>query len=66
MIAIEELIALGVKKLRKYGYTHANKQNILTDEVYRSFFERILKERLEKNQEEREDIGHLLDKINLS
>ena len=66
MITIDELITLGVKKLKKFGYTHVNEQNILSDEVYRTFFERILKERLEKNQEEREDIGHLLEKIQLS
>ncbi|WOK09161.1 hypothetical protein RT717_10990 [Imperialibacter roseus] len=63
MITIEELVTLGVKKLRKFGYTHVNEQNILTDEVYRVFFEKILKERLEKNKEEQEDISHLLEKI---
>ncbi|MEQ8471528.1 MAG: hypothetical protein RIC35_10095 [Marinoscillum sp.] len=66
MIAFDELIKLGVRKLRKFGYTHVNKQNILTDEVYRIFFERILKERLEKNKKEREDISHLLEKISLN
>lgn len=66
MVTIDELITQGVNKLKKFGYVHVNEQNILSDEVYQAFFERILKERLKKNKEERKNIVHLLDKISLS
>lgn len=66
MITIDELIMLGVKKLKKFGYSNVSKQNILSDEVYKIFFERILRERLADNYEEQEDISYLLEKINIA
>lgn len=66
MVTIDELITLGVKKIKKFGYIHVNEQNILSDEVYKVFFERILHERLKMNREEKQDIFRLLEKINLS
>ena len=66
MVTIDELIKQGVTKIKKFGYINVNEQNILSDDVYRVFFERILKERLKKNIEEKQDIYRLLEKINLS
>jgi len=39
---MQELITIGVNKLKKFGYTNVNEQNILSDEVYKLFFERVL------------------------
>ncbi|MFH1319191.1 MAG: hypothetical protein ABII90_00870 [Bacteroidota bacterium] len=61
--SIEELISLVVVKLKRFGYVNVNRDNILSDEVYRLFFEKILKERLERNKEELVDISTLLNKI---
>ena len=66
MIAKNELISLGIKKLKMFGYSHVNKRNILSDEVYRIFFDQILRERLQENAEEREVIICLLQKIKLN
>ena len=40
----EKLIAAGVKNLRAYGYPNCNKDNILTDEIYKAFFSSMLKD----------------------
>lgn len=40
----EKLIAAGVNNLHVFGYPHCDKDNILTDEVYRAFFVSMLKE----------------------
>lgn len=34
----DKLIAAGVKNLQAFGYPGCNKENILTDQVYKSFF----------------------------
>ena len=44
----DKLIAAGVKNLHAYGYPHCNKQNILTDEIYRAFFASMLKDNMGK------------------
>ncbi len=38
----ETLIERGVENLREFGYGHATKENILTDEVYWAFFKSML------------------------
>lgn len=63
---MQELITIGVNKLKKFGYTNVNEQNILSDEVYKLFFERILIGLLERNKKEADTITQLLDKINLT
>jgi hypothetical protein len=40
----DKLIAAGVKNLRDFGYPGCNKDNILTDEIYRMFFASMLKD----------------------
>ena len=40
----EKLIEAGVKNLRAFGYPHCNKDNILTDAIYRAFFAEMLKD----------------------
>lgn len=38
------LIAAGVRNLKEFGYPNCNKDNILTDEIYRQFFLSMLEE----------------------
>jgi hypothetical protein len=40
----EKLIAAGVKNLHTYGYPKCNKDNILTDDIYKAFFASMLKD----------------------
>ena len=39
----DKLIAAGVKNLRAYGYPECNKDNIMTDQIYKAFFASMLK-----------------------
>ena len=38
----EKLIAAGVKNLHEFGYPQCNADNILTDEIFASFFKSML------------------------
>lgn len=40
----DKLITAGVKNLREFGYPHCDKNNILTDAVYKAFFASMLKD----------------------
>lgn len=40
----DKLIAAGVKNLHAFGYPDCDKDNILTDQIYRAFFASILKD----------------------
>jgi len=40
----DKLIAAGVKNLQEFGYPACDKENILTDQVYKAFFVSMLKE----------------------
>ena len=40
----DKLIAAGVQNLRNYGYPRCNKDNILTDQIYKEFFISMLKD----------------------
>lgn len=40
----DKLIAEGVKNLHTFGYPECNKDNILTDRLYRAFFSSMLKD----------------------
>ena len=53
------LIKAGVKNLREYGYPEVNEQNILTDEVYKAFFESML----EDNKGARADVDKVIDEL---
>ena len=39
-----KLIAAGVKNLKVFGYPECNKDNILTDKIYKAFFASMLKD----------------------
>ena len=41
-----KLIAAGVKNLITFGYPEVNQENILTDEVYKAFFESMLEDNI--------------------
>lgn len=43
----KQIIANGVKALRKFGYPTVNAKNILTDRVYGAFFLSMLREATE-------------------
>lgn len=55
----KEWIKNGVKKLRLFGFTNVTEENILTDEVYRLYFERILRSNPEAGMDEK--INKLFD-----
>ena len=40
----DKLISAGVKNLKTFGYPDCNKDNILTDQIYKAFFTSMLKE----------------------
>lgn len=40
----DKLISAGVKNLHAYGYPECNKDNILTDQIYKAFFASMLKD----------------------
>lgn len=42
----QKLIKAGVKNLREFGYPSCDEANILTDEIYKRFFESMLEENL--------------------
>ena len=58
---VDGIVANGVKNLKEFGYPSVDKDNILTDEVYKMFFKNMLKENL-GNQFDTE-INHLIEQI---
>lgn len=44
----KDIINLAVKKLKKFGFTKVTPSNIMEDDVYRHYFEKILKENLNR------------------
>lgn len=55
----EKLIAAGVKNLKEFGYPNCNAQNILTDEIYKAFFKRML----DDNKGQRDDVDKAIDEL---
>lgn len=55
----KSLIKNGVMNLRAFGYPGCNEENILTDMIFKAFFERML----EENKGVRLDIDHEIDKL---
>ena len=47
----KEIISNSVTRLNRLGFPHVNETNILKDEVYKSYFLRILLEQIGKNTE---------------
>jgi len=54
-----KLIAAGVNNLKEFGYPECNKENILTDKVYKAFFVSMLKD----NKGVRSDIDTVIDAL---
>jgi hypothetical protein len=42
----EKLLRAGVKNLREFGYPGVTDKNIISDDLYRAFFRRMLEENL--------------------
>lgn len=40
----QKLIAAGIRNLKEFGYPGVNETNILTDQIYSAFFDRMLEE----------------------
>lgn len=51
-----KLIAAGVKNLIIFGYPEANYENILTDELYRAFFESMLHDNIGQGGKQVDDV----------
>jgi|GEM_PF-5431240 len=45
------IILYSVDRLKRFGFIHVNEKNIFEDEVYKTFFFRILLEKLGDDQE---------------
>ena len=43
----KKIISLGIKHLKDFGYPTVNEDNIITDIVYSSFFENMLEETID-------------------
>lgn len=60
----DKLIAAGVKNLNEFGYKKCNKENILSDEIYRQFFKRMLEDNKGQGNSIDKEIDVLLAEIN--
>ena len=58
---VEKIISNGVKSLKEFGYPDVNVGNILTDEVYKMFFKKLLQDNLGSQFDT--EINYLIDKI---
>ena len=58
-----ELIEQGVKKLKLFGFTNVTEENIMQDEVYRLYFERILNSNLGDRPDIDEEIIELIAQL---
>lgn len=48
MLTRKTIIQQAVEKLKKFGFTNVTPANIMEDDVYRHYFEKILKENLNR------------------
>jgi hypothetical protein len=65
----EHLLKAGVKNLKEFGYPEATTETILTDVVYKEFFESMLYDNLGNGKQVDEVINQLLsevDRVDLS
>ena len=60
---VDKIIANGVKNLKEFGYVNCTEEQILTDDVYKMFFENMLKENLGQGFDT--EINYLLEKIKI-
>ena len=45
----DKIIDAGVRNLKEFGYPNVNKDNILTDFIFKSFFQKMLEEAIQKD-----------------
>ncbi len=57
------LITAGVKNLKEFGYPSVTNENILTDQVYKMFFESMLKDNKGQDTQVDKVINGLLSKL---
>ena len=55
-----KLIEAGVKNLQAFGYPGCNKDNILTDKLYKAFFDSMLRDNLGNGETIDKAINELL------
>jgi len=60
MATREQLIANGVRNLKKFGYPNVSAENILTDKIYSAFFKPMLDEWAEEKRDIRRQCNMLL------
>lgn len=56
----EKPVSAGVQNLRNFGYPGCNKDNILTDEIYKAFFVSMLRDNKGYSSEVDDAIDELL------
>ncbi len=56
-----KLIQAGVRNLREFGYPSVNKDNILTDDIFKAFFKSMLQDNLGKGFDA--DVNALLKEV---
>lgn len=61
----EKLIKQAVKKLRLFGFVHVNTENILTDDVYKLYFIKILYSNLKTNKDMDNVINEILKTVDI-
>lgn len=59
----EHLLKAGVKNLKEFGYPDVTTESILTDEVYKMFFQNMLEENLGNGNQVDEVINQLLKEV---
>jgi hypothetical protein len=60
----EKILKNGVKNLREFGYPNCTTKNILTDEIYRAFFNSSLKDNLGHSDQIDRVINQLIKETN--
>ena len=60
---VDNLINVGVTVLKEFGYSNVTQDNILTDDIYKQFYKKILTENLGVNQKVDEAIQTIFKKM---
>ena len=63
MTTKEKLIAAGVRNLKEFGYPQCNKENILTDAIFKAFFASMLKDNKGHGDETDKAIDELISVV---
>ena len=64
LISIQRrLTEQAVKKLRRFGFVNVTEENIITDDVYGLYFEKILLLNIGEDEETNKVIRNLLEKL---